>query len=231
MLLSGCAAMSERECATADWQALGFYDGTEGGSDTLLLERIEACQSHQIGVDEVAYDRGRDKGISRYCTRSGGLRIGEQGGDYSAVCSGEGEQAFLAGFEIGQSTYRLQHRVDQLSSRLLSIQANIQALQARRDEKEDVCHEHEAEHVRPKVRSEVRAQRHDGQEKHEGHGRHGQYERHESSQVCYERPRYDHHERHEITHQIRDQRALYWQVHEAHQLAIDALDVHRRNAY
>lgn len=43
-LLSGCAKMmNENECIAADWQTIGFLDGSAGRRENFLERRVEAC--------------------------------------------------------------------------------------------------------------------------------------------------------------------------------------------
>ena len=113
--LCGCAAMSESECLTADWYAVGERDGQEGRPLAHLAQYHDACSQYGIYPDEDAYSEGRERGLMVYCTEDGGYQEGRVGLGYRGVCPAILEPYFLEGYNVGiavRETIESVHRVD-----------------------------------------------------------------------------------------------------------------------
>ena len=63
IVLQGCATMSVDECATADWRAIGYEDGTRGETLAKAQKREAACSKHGYAMDQLAYGHGRSEGL------------------------------------------------------------------------------------------------------------------------------------------------------------------------
>ena len=85
LLLSGCAALSPEECATADWQGLGVKDGNQGRPDR-AADYLESCSKAKISFDLNAYRKGRAEGLQIYCQPDNAIREGLAGRIYGGVC-------------------------------------------------------------------------------------------------------------------------------------------------
>ena len=83
-LLCGCAVMSESECVTADWHAVGERDGRDGRVVAHLEKYYDACAQFGVYPDDEAYREGREQGLTVYCTEDSGY----PGGPYRAGLSG-----------------------------------------------------------------------------------------------------------------------------------------------
>jgi len=111
--LAGCATgMSEDECLTADWRALGERDGAYGEEPEKFNERAARCEKFAIVADLASYKQGRDRGLESYCTPQSGYETGSRGGIYRNVCPPETEAAFLAEYDIGRQLYILNKDYD-----------------------------------------------------------------------------------------------------------------------
>ena len=64
--LTGCATMSADQCATADWHALGFEDGSKGETLVKAERRGNACADHGYAMNRAVEDKGRHGGLGRY---------------------------------------------------------------------------------------------------------------------------------------------------------------------
>lgn len=103
--LSGCAAMSEKECLTADWQAIGFEEGAKG-HDASGFERFrKSCAKHTVTADFNRFLAGHNKGLDQYCTFDSGLALGQQGKTYNTVCSRQTYPSFDDGHRAGVYQY------------------------------------------------------------------------------------------------------------------------------
>lgn len=116
--LCACATvMSEDDCGTADWYRLGDLDGSRGETLQRYGDRAEACKKFDIRADQLSYDRGRAKGLARYCDPRNGFAAGRRGTPYKGVCLSDVEEAFLAEFELGAELYRRQAAYDEAIAR------------------------------------------------------------------------------------------------------------------
>lgn len=107
-LLPACASMNKEDCVSADWQSVGYEDGSKGLNTEEFSDRKKQCAKHGITVSEDLYSKGYDEGLSQYCTPKGGLLAGESGKKYQNVCSTELEAAFLPIYEKGLKYHRVQ---------------------------------------------------------------------------------------------------------------------------
>lgn len=114
-LLGGCAVMSESECLTADWHAVGERDGRDGRVMAHLEKYYDACARFGVHPHDDAYREGRERGLTYYCTEDSGYREGRIGQGYRGVCPVILEPYFLDGYNLGISvrqTLEFVHRVD-----------------------------------------------------------------------------------------------------------------------
>ena len=73
--LTACSVMNQQECQTANWQALGYIDGSQGASSTQFNERSSACSEYNVRADFKQYQLGYNKGLITYCTESHGFLL------------------------------------------------------------------------------------------------------------------------------------------------------------
>jgi hypothetical protein len=118
LALQGCATMSVDECATADWRALGFEDGSRGETLTMADRRASACAKHGYAMDRATYEGGRDDGLGLYCIASTGYALGKSGRTYSGVCADHDEAAFLDAYNRGMELYSFTSAVASAESEL-----------------------------------------------------------------------------------------------------------------
>lgn len=111
LMLSACETMSEEDCATADWTALGERDGRYGEAESKFDERREQCAKFGLAGSADDYDRGRGRGLRAYCTPEAGFDAGRNGRTYNGVCPVEAEAAFLTEYQIGKQLFDLNAEV------------------------------------------------------------------------------------------------------------------------
>jgi hypothetical protein len=114
MILSGCETMTRDQCAVADWQQIGYKDGSEGRPRARIEEHARACAQAGMDVDRVRYFNGHDKGLGYYCTPSNGLRVGRAGQPYYDVCPPHMAPGFLEPYRYGREIYQTHSRIDGL---------------------------------------------------------------------------------------------------------------------
>ena len=117
-VLAGCASMSGDECATSDWHAIGFEDGSRGYNANRLGNHRKACAKHGVTPDFQAYHTGHDQGLGHYCQPSRGFTLGSNGGSYNGVCSSHREGEFVDAYNSGYHLYNLRSRVNSANSQI-----------------------------------------------------------------------------------------------------------------
>ncbi|WP_051304626.1 DUF2799 domain-containing protein [Chitinilyticum litopenaei] len=129
-VLSACAALSERECRQANWQALGLRDG-QLGKPVQLQAYAEACR--ELGITPVAadYHRGRDLGLQAYCTPERGYRAGLAGETNHNVCPAASQAGFLRAYLQGRDRYLQLRDINALENRLLGARHDVRKLEDR----------------------------------------------------------------------------------------------------
>lgn len=127
--LAGCASLSENECRTADWESIGYIDGTRGYNSGRIGEHSEACAKVSIVPDSKLYEEGRNRGLEEFCTSRNGVRLGEQGGSYGGVCPVVTEDAFLRGYEAGKNLREIKDYMARVQSDVQNIEARLRSKQ------------------------------------------------------------------------------------------------------
>ena len=129
LCLSGCASLSENECLTADWESIGYLDGSRGYNSGRVGEHSEACAKVNITPDAKLYEEGRNRGLEVFCTGRNGVRIGEQGGSYAGVCPVMLEDAFLRGYNAGKDLHDIKEHMSRVQSNIQDTQARLRTKQ------------------------------------------------------------------------------------------------------
>ena len=111
LLLTGCAAMSEKECQTADWRDQGMKDALNGHDRSRLADVREACAKAGVAPNEALYFDGWNRGIRLFCTPDNGARWGRQGRIYSGSCPAELGTAFNDRYRDGRRAWDAEQAV------------------------------------------------------------------------------------------------------------------------
>ncbi|MFK5954268.1 MAG: DUF2799 domain-containing protein [Desulfobacterium sp.] len=133
---NGCATMSASECQNADWETIGFEDGSKGRLPSHVGKHRKACAKHNITPNLGFYLKGHAQGVKLFCTESNGIIIGKKGTSYNGVCPAELSERFLNGYHIGKQFYAVSHAIDQLESSVQSDENYLEELQERLEENE-----------------------------------------------------------------------------------------------
>jgi len=88
-LVSGCATLSETECISGNWEQIGYQDGKSGRDSDYILKHESACIEYGVEVDRLSYEKGRQEGLTRYCTSSNGYNRGVNGSQPNLSCNSE----------------------------------------------------------------------------------------------------------------------------------------------
>lgn len=129
IVLGGCASMSGDECATSDWTAVGYEDGSRGYTSDRFGNHRKACAKHGITPDFQAYQQGRTDGLVEFCQPSRGYNLGASGGRYNGVCATSLEDDFLDAYRVGQQLYTLKSNVSSASSQIYARESEIEDIE------------------------------------------------------------------------------------------------------
>lgn len=102
LALSACAMISESQCRSGDWRALGAADGERGYGPERLSEYAQVCAPYGTPPAQADYAAGRHAGLARYCTPENAYRLGALGDAYLGVCPKETEPQFLVALARGR---------------------------------------------------------------------------------------------------------------------------------
>lgn len=127
VVLSGCAGMSEDECAVTDWQTVGFEDGARGYSSDQVARYRKACSKHGVAPDLQAYQAGRAKGLVEFCQPDNGFNVGASGRRYNGVCGSDVAPEFLDAYRDGRQLHDLQSRVNGTNSQIYAKERQLKA--------------------------------------------------------------------------------------------------------
>lgn len=97
VIISGCATISKEQCELGDWYQVGLADGQQG-KENLAADYSKDCAEYKVSVDITKYNKGRNQGLTSYCSYENGALVGEQGAGYNKVCPSGLSAEFLAGY-------------------------------------------------------------------------------------------------------------------------------------
>lgn len=135
--LAACSTMNKSECLTADWNTIGYGDGTRGYSASRISSHRSACAEHGVKPNLNAYTTGRDKGLMQYCIPAKGYNRGRSGYGYNGVCSGKNEPAFVDALNYGLTIYKAEKVLSNLKNDYAQEERYIHKLERKLDHKED----------------------------------------------------------------------------------------------
>jgi Protein of unknown function (DUF2799) len=129
LAIAGCSGMSKNECRLADWQAIGYEDGSVGRTTDRFGTYRKTCADHGVAPDFQAYQSGRSAGLLEYCQAQRGFREGSRGARYYGVCPPELEARFLEGYDEGRTLYELESGVESVQHQINYRQQRIKEIE------------------------------------------------------------------------------------------------------
>ena len=111
---SACSTLNKSECLTANWNTVGYGDGTKGYKASRISQHRSACAEYGVAPDLKAYTAGRNQGLDQYCIPLTGYNKGLSGYAYNGVCSGKNERAFADALNYGLIIYKANRRLSSL---------------------------------------------------------------------------------------------------------------------
>ncbi|MDG6881497.1 lipoprotein [Phocoenobacter uteri] len=87
--LTGCSSpsLTKEQCLSKDWQAIGYNDGVIGHYPERINDHQEACAETGVIPNFSLWQKGREQGLTHYCTAENATRLGQLGYSFNAVCS------------------------------------------------------------------------------------------------------------------------------------------------
>lgn len=125
LVLAGCASLSEEECMSANWYAVGLEDGAQGRPLERLGDHRRACAEYKVAPQAEQYMAGRSEGLKSFCTYDRGYAHGRAGHGYAAVCPVELARNFVAGYERGRELHDLERRVHDVHAEIARVKAAL----------------------------------------------------------------------------------------------------------
>ena len=131
MLICGCASMSKDECKTANWEIVGFDDGSHGRNESTIKRYQEDC----AGVatpNFTAYRQGYGRGVTRYCVVDTGYSSGIRGYKANNACDPARFPDYYNAQQAGLTIFQSEQDINNQTANLQ------QAFQARADAEYDI---------------------------------------------------------------------------------------------
>ncbi|WP_083911943.1 DUF2799 domain-containing protein [Desulfotignum phosphitoxidans] len=137
-LTGGCAKMDASQCRNADWEIIGFEDGSAGRLPSYLSNYRKACAKYDIIPELDFYLRGHANGLIEFCTETNGFLSGKKGLEYNGVCPRGLSDNFLAGYQIGLRFYIVSSAIDKMEFCLRNEQKKLKELRKELRHKEEM---------------------------------------------------------------------------------------------
>lgn len=133
LVLGACSSsktfMSEAECQTAEWRAIGYEDGAQGLGPTVFGKRRKACAEHGVTAKFEAYLSGHEEGQAYFCRPENGYRIGSKGYRYNGICPPHLEGPFMDAYTDGFGLYERRIARDNSARELAQSKARIRQIE------------------------------------------------------------------------------------------------------
>ena len=134
LFITGCASISQEECRTASWEALGVRDATYKHYNS--FERYnEECRKYGIESDKSKYDIGFAKGLEQLCTFQNGYLIGNNGEILPQMCPKELQDRFVQGYIEGQRNHDNKVQLEKQNQLIEKVIDN-------NNNNQKICHSH-----------------------------------------------------------------------------------------
>lgn len=135
VLSAGCASIPEDQCASMDWNRLGFEDGRVGFPAERIVRHREACAGVGVMPDGLAWETGRAQGLVQYCHLPNAITNGLARNAYAGVCSdAQFSRAYDAARRLGDARHDVERIDNELAWRERELSTNKKLSDKRRAE-------------------------------------------------------------------------------------------------
>jgi hypothetical protein len=128
LILTGCATLDKSECINADWYSIGYEDGARGLKTSHIGDHRKACAKHGVAPDFETYEKGRQQGLTEWCTPRNGYSHGSGGNQYNGACPKHMEAAYLKAFNQGKAVHAYENEVMLQDRALKKMYADLNAM-------------------------------------------------------------------------------------------------------
>ena len=128
LVVSSCATLSENECRSGDWYAIGLKDGADGRKPDFILQHAKACNEFGIAPKAKPWREGRTEGLKRYCTVPNAYDVGSRGRRLSPVCPAGNLDALQAANTRGLRWHAIGQEIADVQRDIRAINAELAAL-------------------------------------------------------------------------------------------------------
>lgn len=125
--LVACTTMTKDECLTADWQAVGLADGSQGYGFDRLQDHGKACSRVGITPDRELYLTGYKRGVIAFCTPLNGYKKGMAGESLQVSCPDPQAEDFIVAYQMGQEVNRAMRQRNEVRSSLREVEDQLRA--------------------------------------------------------------------------------------------------------
>jgi uncharacterized protein YceK len=130
VLLSGCATLSEDECASVDWYSLGYEEGTRGYDPSRISNHRKACAEYGVTTDAAAYMEGHEEGARIYCRPANGYSLGLKGRKPGLSCDQDLVADFNEAYQTGLDIYQDRQAIRETQQQITNTEDQINELLA-----------------------------------------------------------------------------------------------------
>lgn len=128
-LLSGCASISKEECANADWEAMGYRDGSKGRPAAQFDKYQKSCVKHGFSVDFSRYMEGHSRGLEEvFCKPRNAYQLGLKGAGYNNVCPAGVESEFMSAYNYGRDIHKIQKSYNMRNQQRVALNNRLSKL-------------------------------------------------------------------------------------------------------
>ena len=128
VVLSGCSAMSKKDCLSTDWYGAGLQDGRNGYAADRVATYVVACEKHDVSVNSQEYQRGNQAGLVDYCQPDNGYRVGLSGRALPRVCPANLATAFAASHAKGYVQFQIDRDISEAKSGMVRTATRLSEL-------------------------------------------------------------------------------------------------------
>jgi hypothetical protein len=139
--LGGCASISKSECLSANWEDVGVRDGANGQPEEYLIQHSKACAKVQVTPDREAWQRGRERGLERFCVPQRAYQAGEWGGGFDVgLCVNYDQERLAEAYGKGREVHRLSAVVSTLDSEIRDVRTALERKDLEQKERERLAY-------------------------------------------------------------------------------------------
>lgn len=129
LFIASCSSMSPKECQQANWNKVGFDDGSKGAySEISSYEK--SCKKAHISPNRTRYLQGYNRGALLFCTFKNGVKMGAENKMVSDICTKTGlEKPFNKGYKKGKKIYAKKQAIHKKEQKINDLDKQIKAVE------------------------------------------------------------------------------------------------------